>query len=91
MEQMWYTTRSAASYLSLSERSIRSLLNAGKLKFSKPAGKILIHKKWLDAWALSYGKKLTPSQNHEVESLNYPEILSKSNNQIHRKIGRNGK
>ncbi len=71
-QQNWFTVQAVSDYLNLSTKSIRMMIKTGQLKSTKPQGKILVHRKWADSWAMNFGKKLTPNQQRELETLNYP-------------------
>ncbi len=63
----WYTTKEAAGYLRISERSIRRAMETGRLKYARfgdgKRGSIRFTRKWLDAYALGFnGKRLTAGQ-----------------------------
>ena len=67
--RQWYTLSEASDYIGLKERTVRKLMKEGKLRYSQPSRKLLIHKKWLDAYAMSMGTRLTPTQKRELEEL----------------------
>jgi len=65
----WYTLSEAKEYLRMSDRSLRQKMAEGKIKYSKPDGKVRFHQSWLDAYALGYGRKVTPTQKRDVDAL----------------------
>ncbi len=67
--QEWLNIKEAAQYMRVSERTIRRAIKSGALKFKKPTKKYLFHKTWMNAWIFGYGKKLSPTQKHELKSL----------------------
>jgi excisionase family DNA binding protein len=63
----WYTTKEAADYLRISERSIRRAMETGRLKYARigdgKRGSIRFTRKWLDAYTLGFnGHRLSDSQ-----------------------------
>ena len=70
----WFTTKEAAEYLRISERSVRRAIETGKLKYARfgegKRGSIRFPRVWLDAYALGYnGKHLTATQKKELADL----------------------
>ena len=48
-DRRWLTVASAAKHSDLSDKSIRRMINSGRLTAHKPNGRILIDKRQLDA------------------------------------------
>jgi excisionase family DNA binding protein len=67
--QSWFTIKEAAEYLRVSEMTLRRATARGALKYKRPANKYLFHETWLHSWIYGYGKKLSPTQRHELQSL----------------------
>jgi len=65
----WYTLSEACEYVGLKERTVRKLVKEGKLRYSKPSMKLLFQKRWLDAYVMNMGTRLTPTQKRELEDL----------------------
>lgn len=58
----WLSVPEAAVYSSLSESTIRRFIDGGKLNIHRVGGRILIHKKDLDAWILFNRQTLSGKQ-----------------------------
>jgi len=70
----WYTKAEACEYLRCGKSHLHQIMNAGKLKYTrvsdgKTKGKVLFQKRWLNAAAMGYGRKLSPVQRREVDDL----------------------
>jgi excisionase family DNA binding protein len=65
----WLSTVQATDHLKITDRTLRNLCKNGKLKYVQPGKKLLFRKSWLDAYALGFGKRLTPSERRELEEL----------------------
>lgn len=67
----WYNISQAAEYLSCSTRTVQRLVQAGRLKYHRPHGRrrMLFHRKYLDAYLLGYGTRISPSQRRQIENL----------------------
>ena len=70
----WFTTKEAAEYLRISERSIRRAIETGRLRFARfgdgKRGSIRVTRKWLDAYALGFnGNRLTAAQKNQLDTI----------------------
>jgi hypothetical protein len=69
----WFTISSAAEYAHCSEWLVRNAIKQKKLRGSRlgnsPKSSWLIHHKYLDAWILGYGTRLTRAQHQEIKQL----------------------
>ncbi len=65
----WLSSSQAAGHLKISDRTLRKVCKNGKLKYAQ-VGKLLRFRTcWLDAFALGFGKRLSPSERRELEEL----------------------
>jgi len=52
----------ACDYLELSSRTIQRAMTAGQIRFVKIGRLVRFKRRWLDAWALGFGPRLSASQ-----------------------------
>jgi hypothetical protein len=69
----WRSVSESASYMKISERQIRKYLAQGKIRNKRigdpQKGRILIHQKWLDAFIMGYGTRMTPFQLSQLNKI----------------------
>lgn len=65
----WISIREVCKYSSLSQSTIRRLIQSGKLKCSRETGKLLFKKNWIDRFLLFGKMKITPAQRKNIEEL----------------------
>ncbi len=73
-ESPWFTITESCAYLKCGSSHVHHLMKVGKLKYTrlsdgKSRGRVLIHRKWLLAAALGYGRKLDLNQRIELQNL----------------------
>ncbi|MBT4419151.1 MAG: hypothetical protein HOC81_02930 [Candidatus Marinimicrobia bacterium] len=66
----WNDLSNSSIYLDLSISTLRRAYRAGSLRYTRVGRKIIIHRSWLDAFALNYPKKLTGRQKQTIKDLN---------------------
>ena len=69
----WMSVSETSSYMKISERQIRKFLAQGKIRYKRIGdpmkGRILIHQKWLDAFILGFGTRLTQLQLSQIKQI----------------------
>jgi len=62
MKDNWITMNQACRYVSISSRTIHRAMKDGQIRYEKIGRLVRFRKKWLDAWVLGFGPRLTASQ-----------------------------
>lgn len=65
----WFTLSEAADYLRISSKTLRRAIAANTIKYSKIGSKYCFNRKWLNAFALGFGKKLTPTEFQQLRDI----------------------
>ena len=65
----YFTISQAAQYLKVSTRTLQRFIKEGRLRVSRvTTRRIIIHKKWLDAYAIYGRSRLTPTEWRELHA-----------------------
>ena len=60
----------ASEYASLSVKTLRRAIDAGRLKYARPGGKILVKRSWVDQFiCLGHARRLTTAERIELNAI----------------------
>jgi excisionase family DNA binding protein len=63
----WFTIPELNYHYKLSEKTFYRAIKSGKLKAVKPVNKYLIHRNWILAFLMGFGKRLSLSEKKQLE------------------------
>ena len=65
----WFNLSRASEYTLFSQRTLERYIDRGVLRYSRIGREYRFHQSWLDGFLMGFGKKITPKQLKEINSL----------------------